>query len=57
MSATPAPLPRTHVPCRRCGRGVLVAPYLGAFPVFIRCANCYRDVNVCQQPRLWREAA
>ena len=42
MTAQPAPLPRKHVPCRRCGRGVLCAPYLGAYPTFIRCAACYQ---------------
>ena len=42
MNATPAPLPRKRVPCRRCGRGVLVAAYAGSYPTFIRCAACYR---------------
>jgi len=42
MKALPASPLRKRVPCRRCGRGVLCAPYLGAYPVFIRGAACYR---------------
>ena len=58
MSASP--VPRKRVPCRKCGRGVLVAAYAGAYPVFIRCAACYRDASLptplpvrCE----WRDAA
>lgn len=57
MTATPARLPRKRVPCRRCGRGVLVAPYAGSYPVFIRCAACYRAVSVPLALPEWRNAA
>jgi hypothetical protein len=52
-----SPLPRKRVPCRCCGRGVLMAPYLGRYPVFIRCAACYRDGSTAVQPIPWRNAA
>jgi hypothetical protein len=40
MSDTSTRPPRKRVPCRRCGRGVLVAAYSGTYPTIVRCAAC-----------------
>ncbi len=58
MSATANALPRKRIPCHKCGRGVLVAAYVGKYPTFIRCAPCYRDASAPLVPPVeWRNAA
>src|SRR5207244_12962027 len=44
------PWPRKRVPCRKCGKGVLVAAYSGTYPTAIRCAAC----RVTPQPTVER---